>query len=371
MESLLENYSSIKECHYKNEHYSVRINGAVLRNTPNNKRTRPTDKKWTFGKLNIKTGYMEIASVRIHRIIATPFHGKPSTKEHVVDHADTNKIMKKQFLLTLFLIGLTFMGSCQNNIKGTDTKSKINVARDSVLIFKTDTIKFYSFSSIDPQTGKWKPAISEVINYHKIDLKDKSLTFIYQTKEQKDWSMRKMFYDSITAGNNGTSLYYNSGYFENSFLDTLNSKTIAHVLNDDHYMRFTNLKRISISELEKLKIREDEIIQKKEPKVYSNSQRSSENFEYSNYWRKEAFKKTILLIKQRLKKNTPSCVMVSRSSYNSNLVRFIGQNGYRIKLYVEFDCNQDYINPSYFWVNAFYLGENKWDLEVVDYKLTH
>ena len=180
-----------------------------------------------------------------------------------------------------------------------------------------------------------------------------------------------MSYDSITAEKNGTLLYYNSGYFEKSFMDTLNSQTIAHVLNDDYYMRFTNLKRISISELEKLEIREDDVIPKQEQKIYSNSQRSSEDFEYSDYWRKEAFKKTELLIKQRLKKNTPSCVMVSRSSYSPNLVRYIGQNGYRLKLYVEFDCNQDYINPSYFWVNAFYLGDNKWDLEIVDYKLTH
>lgn len=79
------------ECIYKDEHYSVRDNGAVLRRTPNIKRTRPTDNKWTFGKPNRRTGYLEIASVRMHRIVATAFHGKPPTKEHVVDHIDTNK----------------------------------------------------------------------------------------------------------------------------------------------------------------------------------------------------------------------------------------------------------------------------------------
>jgi len=89
MENLLETYNGIQECRYKDEHYSVRDNGAVLRNAPNNKRTRPTDNKWTFGKPNKKTGYMEIASVRVHRIVATTFHGVPPTKEHVVDHKDT------------------------------------------------------------------------------------------------------------------------------------------------------------------------------------------------------------------------------------------------------------------------------------------
>lgn len=79
------------ECSYKNELYSVRDNGAVLRHSFNDKRVRPTDNNWTFGKLNCKTGYLEIASVTIHRIVASAFHGEPPTKEHVVDHIDTNK----------------------------------------------------------------------------------------------------------------------------------------------------------------------------------------------------------------------------------------------------------------------------------------
>lgn len=79
------------DCIYKDEQYSVRDNGAVLRHAPNNKRPRPTDNNWTFGKLNSKTGYLEIASVRVHRIVATAFHKEPPTKEHVVDHIDTNK----------------------------------------------------------------------------------------------------------------------------------------------------------------------------------------------------------------------------------------------------------------------------------------
>ncbi len=79
------------KCFYKDEHYSVRDNGAVLRFPGNSKRSRPTDNLWTFGKPNDITGYMEIASVRIHRIVATAFHGDPPTKEHVVDHIDTNK----------------------------------------------------------------------------------------------------------------------------------------------------------------------------------------------------------------------------------------------------------------------------------------
>lgn len=35
---------------------------------------------------NEKTGYMLIAGVRVHRIVATVFHGGAPTKEHIVDH---------------------------------------------------------------------------------------------------------------------------------------------------------------------------------------------------------------------------------------------------------------------------------------------
>lgn len=279
--------------------------------------------------------------------------------------------MKKQFLIILFSIGLTSMCGCQNNINGTDTKINSIRSQDSVLIFKTDTTKFYSFSSIDLKTGKWKPEIIQKVNYHKIDTRDKSLTFFFQLKNQNDWDIRKMHYDSLSVKENGTSFYYDSDYFISSFLDTLNSKTIAHVLDDDHYIRFTNLKRVENSELENLKLKKEASYSYQKQQVHSNPQMQFDNFEYSDYWRKEAFKMTVQFIKQKLKESTPSCLMVNRSTYNTNLTSYIGQNGYRIKLYVEFDCNQNYINPSYFWVDAFYLGENKWNLVLVDHKLTH
>lgn len=78
-------------CTYKDELYSVRDNGEVLRHLRVGKRPRPIDNQWTFGNPNDKTGYMEIATARVHRIVATAFHGVAPTKEHVVDHIDTNK----------------------------------------------------------------------------------------------------------------------------------------------------------------------------------------------------------------------------------------------------------------------------------------
>ena len=47
--------------------------------------------RWTFGRPSEKTGYMEIASKRVHRIVAMGFLGQPPTNKHVVDHIDTNR----------------------------------------------------------------------------------------------------------------------------------------------------------------------------------------------------------------------------------------------------------------------------------------
>lgn len=279
--------------------------------------------------------------------------------------------MKITLLMTLILLGLASMMSCQNSVNGTDSNVIDERVRDSVLIFKTDTTKFYSFNSIDPETGKWKPVISKKINYHKIDLRDESLTFFFKIEKQNDWDTRKMFYDSLTDKKTGTSFYYNSDYFESTFLDTLSSKTIAHVLNDDQYIRFTNLKRVENSELENLKMKNAESNSNQKQQNYSNQQTQSDDFEYSDYWRKEAFKKAVGFIQKTLSEQNPKCTMVKRSSYNPVDVKYIGNQGMNVKLYAEYDCNQNYINPSYFWVNAYYTGDGKWSFQLEDQKLTH
>ena len=78
-------------CEYKDESYLVRDNGAVLRRSRDHGRKRSADDTWTFGTPNLKTGNLEIVGERVHRIVAMAFHGNPPTKEHVVDHIDTNK----------------------------------------------------------------------------------------------------------------------------------------------------------------------------------------------------------------------------------------------------------------------------------------
>ena len=80
-----------KECTYKDEKYSVRDNGAVMRHARDGKVKRKMDGIWTFGDKNNKTGYMYVGTARVHRIVAAAFLDEPPSSSHVIDHIDTNK----------------------------------------------------------------------------------------------------------------------------------------------------------------------------------------------------------------------------------------------------------------------------------------
>lgn len=91
MYEFINEYKTEKICSYENEIYSVRDNGAVMRHPRTEGRKRKIDGNWTFGTVDKKNGYLFISGVRIHRIVATAFHGEAPTKEHIVDHINTNK----------------------------------------------------------------------------------------------------------------------------------------------------------------------------------------------------------------------------------------------------------------------------------------
>jgi len=135
MVNLLDTFTLDLECNYRGERYAARDNGAVLRHSLNGKRPRPTDNNWTFGKLNSKTGYLEIASVRIHRIVATAFHGEPPTKEHVVDHIDTNKQNNRPD-------NLRWVTRLENILLNPITARRIEIVCGSVEAFLADPSKF-------------------------------------------------------------------------------------------------------------------------------------------------------------------------------------------------------------------------------------
>lgn len=86
----VDDFNCEAKCIFEGERYSVRDNGAVFRHARSGKRVRPNDNQWTFGKTNSSNPYLHLSDARIHRIIATAFHGDPPNPQYVVDHIDTN-----------------------------------------------------------------------------------------------------------------------------------------------------------------------------------------------------------------------------------------------------------------------------------------
>lgn len=59
MKANIDLYTEVKDCIYKDEHYSVRDNGAVFRHAKDITKPRKLDEQWLFGTKNEKTGYYD------------------------------------------------------------------------------------------------------------------------------------------------------------------------------------------------------------------------------------------------------------------------------------------------------------------------
>ncbi|NMN37727.1 HNH endonuclease signature motif containing protein [Pedobacter sp. SG918] len=131
----LFNLEDDKRVVYKDELYSVRNNGMVFRHSKVGGRKRKYDNHWTYGYVNNITGYLEIASASVHRIIATAFHQEPPTKEHVVDHIDTNRQNNRPE-------NLRWVTRLENILLNPITCSRIATICGSVEAFLDDPGKF-------------------------------------------------------------------------------------------------------------------------------------------------------------------------------------------------------------------------------------
>ncbi len=87
----VDSFNAEVACSYRGENYLVRDNGAVLRLARLGQRKRPLDDTWTFGTPSNHDGYMALSGHKLHRVVATAFHGEQPSKSHVVDHIDTNR----------------------------------------------------------------------------------------------------------------------------------------------------------------------------------------------------------------------------------------------------------------------------------------
>lgn len=88
------------------------------------------------------------------------------------------------------------------------------------------------------------------------------------------------------------------------------------------------------------------------------------DFEYSDEWRKEAYKASKKFVAQRLRKDQPSCKIISQGVYNPSRIRYLGGQGYLVSISYTFDCNNNYQNDCSFLVEAYYVGNNTWDMKL-------
>ena len=148
----IDDYKEVKDCTYKDEHYSARDNGAVMRHPREGKRVRKDDNVWTFGKPNDKTGYMEIAGQRVHRIVAFAFHGNPPTDQHVVDHIDTNRRNNRPE-------NLRWLTRLENALNNPITRARIENLCGSIEVFLADPSVLRGHEKIDPNFS-WMRAVT-------------------------------------------------------------------------------------------------------------------------------------------------------------------------------------------------------------------
>lgn len=138
----VDDYNEVKDCIYKDEHYSARDNGAVMRHQREGMRKRKLDNVWTFGTPNVVNGYMEFGGERVHRIVATAFHGEAPSNQHVVDHIDTNRKNNRPK-------NLRWLTKLENALCNEITRKKIEMICGSVEAFLENPSLLYAYSSED------------------------------------------------------------------------------------------------------------------------------------------------------------------------------------------------------------------------------
>lgn len=142
-----------KDCIYKEEKYSVRDNGAIMRYPKKNNKPRPLDLKWTFGKPDDKNGYMLLCGQRVHRIVAYAFLGEPQSNDYVVDHIDTNRRNNRPE-------NLRWLTRLENVLMNPITKARIVNICGSIEAFLNNPSLLYGHERLDPNF-KWMRTVTK------------------------------------------------------------------------------------------------------------------------------------------------------------------------------------------------------------------
>ena len=151
-DDLLNEYKEVKECIINGEIYSVRDNGSILRHSRKVGRKRKDDNKWTFGNTNKSNPYLHLSNVRVHRIVATAFHGEPEDPKFVVDHIDTNCRNNRPK-------NLRWLSRLENSLKNPITRKKIEYLCGSIEAFLENPSILHNLK-LDPNYS-WMRAVSK------------------------------------------------------------------------------------------------------------------------------------------------------------------------------------------------------------------
>lgn len=147
----LNDFKKERECLYKDERFSVRDNGAVLRHSRENKPQRKYDNQWTFGTPNCN-GHLLLASEFVHRIVAYAFIGEPPTTQHIVDHKNTNRQNNRPE-------NLRWLTKLENILNNPITVKRITFRCGSIEAFLNDPSLLKNYVNEDPNFT-WMRAVT-------------------------------------------------------------------------------------------------------------------------------------------------------------------------------------------------------------------
>lgn len=150
----VDDYNIVKNRIYKEEYYSVRDNGAVIRHQRKDRRIRKDDNVWTFGRFNKNTGYMDFCGERVHRIVATAFHGPAPSDQHVVDHIDTNRCNNRPE-------NLRWLTKLENILCNEITRKKVELICGSIEAFLNNPQLLYGYETEDKNFSWMKNVTKE------------------------------------------------------------------------------------------------------------------------------------------------------------------------------------------------------------------
>lgn len=149
----IDDYQETKDCIYKGEHFSARDNGAVMRHQREGMRKRKLDDVWSFGTPNIATGYLVFCGERVHRIVATAFHGPAPSEQHVVDHIDTNRQNNRPE-------NLRWLTKLENILTNEITRKKVELICGSIEAFLENPSLLYGYETED-KNFSWMKNVSQ------------------------------------------------------------------------------------------------------------------------------------------------------------------------------------------------------------------